>query len=185
MADILNDFEQGFQGWEYKFNTVASSRGDYPFITMTMGTGTGRFAKLRFHHHAQRPPQGSGQEGQQKKPVLFPKIVFLYDENLHGPGGELEDVFEAGIECSARAMYPDWLSLTGEGYVPSIYKKSRRDRQPDGLPRVPCLRGLNAAAWSRRTRRTGRCSSAAGISAQYRCIADDLRQVAAGKPSVP
>ena len=28
MADILNDFEQGFQGWEYKFNTVASSRGD-------------------------------------------------------------------------------------------------------------------------------------------------------------
>ena len=46
MADILNDFEQGFQGWEYKFNTVASSRGDYPFITMTMGTGTGRFAKL-------------------------------------------------------------------------------------------------------------------------------------------
>lgn len=25
MADILNDFEQGFQGWEYKFNTVASS----------------------------------------------------------------------------------------------------------------------------------------------------------------
>ena len=29
------DFEQGFQGWEYKFNSVASSRGDYPFITMT------------------------------------------------------------------------------------------------------------------------------------------------------
>ena len=45
MADVKNDFEQGFQGWEYKFNTVASSRGDYPFITMTMGTGTGRFAK--------------------------------------------------------------------------------------------------------------------------------------------
>ena len=38
------DMEQGFQGWEYKFNTVASSRGDYPFITVTAGTGTGRFA---------------------------------------------------------------------------------------------------------------------------------------------
>ena len=36
---------------------------------------------------------------------------------------ELEDVFEAGIECSSKAMYPDWLSLTGEGYVPSMYKK--------------------------------------------------------------
>ena len=58
-----------------------------------------------------------------KKPVLFPKIVFLYDENLHGPGKELEDVFEAGIDCSRKTMYPDWLSLTGEGYIASMYKK--------------------------------------------------------------
>ena len=97
MKDIVNDFEQGFQGWEYKFNTVASSRGDYPFITMTLGLG--------------------------QKPVLFPKLVFLYDENLHGPGKPLEDVFEAGIECSSKTMYPDWLSLTGEGYVASMYKQ--------------------------------------------------------------
>ena len=122
MADILNDFEQGFQGWEYKFNTVASSRGDYPFITMTMGTGRGRFAKLASITMLNVRRKGQGKKGN-KKPVLFPKIVFLYDENLHGPGCELEDVFEAGIECSARAMYPDWLSLTGEGYVPSMYKK--------------------------------------------------------------
>ena len=45
-ADVVREFEQGFQGWEYKFNTVASSRGDYPFITVTAGIGTGRFAKL-------------------------------------------------------------------------------------------------------------------------------------------
>ncbi|MFR6162798.1 MAG: hypothetical protein ACLUJR_07055 [Mediterraneibacter gnavus] len=32
--------EQGFQGWEYKFNSVSSSRGDYPFITVTAGTRT-------------------------------------------------------------------------------------------------------------------------------------------------
>ncbi|MBO7516101.1 MAG: anaerobic ribonucleoside-triphosphate reductase, partial [Lachnospiraceae bacterium] len=46
IKDIERDFEQGFQGWEYKFNTVASSRGDYPFITVTAGIGTGRFAKM-------------------------------------------------------------------------------------------------------------------------------------------
>ena len=45
-ADVVKEFEQGFQGWEYKFNTVASSRGDYPFITVTAGTGTGKFARL-------------------------------------------------------------------------------------------------------------------------------------------
>ncbi len=37
-----------------------------------------------------------------------------------------EDVFEAGIQCSAKTMYPDWLSLTGEGYVASMYKKYGR-----------------------------------------------------------
>ena len=31
--------------------------------------------------------------------------------------------FNAGVECSKSAMYPDWLSLTGEGYVASMYKK--------------------------------------------------------------
>lgn len=121
-ADVVKEFEQGFQGWEYKFNTVASSRGDYPFITVTAGTGTGRFAKLATIAMLNVRRKGQGKK-ECKKPVLFPKIVFLYDENLHGPGKELEDVFEAGVKCSAKTMYPDWLSLTGKGYVASIYKQ--------------------------------------------------------------
>ncbi len=122
MADIQRDFEQGFQGWEYKFNSVSSSRGDYPFITVTIGTGTGRFAKMASITMLNVRKGGQGKKGH-KKPVLFPKVVFLYDENLHGKDKPLEDVFEAGIDCSMRSMYPDWLSLTGEGYVPSMYKK--------------------------------------------------------------
>lgn len=120
--DVERDYEQGFQGWEYKFNTVASSRGDYPFITVTAGTGTSRFAKMATIVMLRVRMKGQGKKGH-KKPVLFPKIVFLYDENLHGPGKELEDVFEAGIECSRKTMYPDWLSLTGKGYVASMYKQ--------------------------------------------------------------
>lgn len=129
--DIINDFMQGFQGWEYKFNTVASSRGDYPFITMTAGLGKERFSKMATKLMLEVRRKGQGKKWC-KKPVLFPKIVFLYDENLHGPGGELEDVFEAGIECSRKSMYPDWLSLTGEGYVASIYKKYGKVISPMG-----------------------------------------------------
>lgn len=129
--DIERDFEQGFQGWEYKFNSVSSSRGDYPFITVTAGTGTGRFARMCTKIMFKVRMEGQGKPGF-KKPVLFPKLVFLYDENLHGPGKELEDVFEAGIECSSKTMYPDWLSLTGEGYVPSMYKKYGKIVSPMG-----------------------------------------------------
>ena len=121
-ADLEKEMEQGFQGWEYKFNSVSSSRGDYPFITMTTGVNTTIYGKLATIKMLEVRKNGQGKAGH-KKPVLFPKIVFLYDENLHGPGKPLEDVFEAGIECSRKTMYPDWLSLTGKGYVPSMYKQ--------------------------------------------------------------
>ncbi len=129
--DVKREFEQGFQGWEYKFNTVASSRGDYPFITVTAGLGCGRFAKLATIQLLNVRRKGQGKKDC-KKPVLFPKIVFLYDENLHGPGCELEDVFEAGVRCSAKTMYPDWLSLTGKGYIASMYKQYGKVISPMG-----------------------------------------------------
>ncbi len=131
LNDVQNDFEQGFQGWEYKFNTVASSRGDYPFITMTMGLGTGEFEKMASMTMLRIHAKGQGKK-ENKKPVLFPKIVFLYDKELHGEGGVLHDVFEAGVECSRKTMYPDWLSLTGDGYVASIYKKYKKVISPMG-----------------------------------------------------
>ena len=131
IKDVHRDFEQGFQGWEYKFNTVASSRGDYPFITVTAGTGTSRFAKMATITMLDVRRKGQGKK-ECKKPVLFPKIVFLYDENLHGPGKELEDVFEAGVRCSSKTMYPDWLSLTGKGYIASMYKRYKKIISPMG-----------------------------------------------------
>ncbi len=131
MAEVQREMEQGFQGWEYKFNTVASSRGDYPFITVTIGLGTSVFAKMASKACLKVRSIGQGKPGF-KKPVLFPKVVFLYDENLHGPGKELEDVFEAGIDCSRKTMYPDWLSLTGEGYIASMYKKYGKVISPMG-----------------------------------------------------
>ena len=129
--DVSRDMQQGFQGWEYKFNTVASSRGDYPFITVTAGIGRGKFARLATLTLLRVRKGGQGKKGH-KKPVLFPKIVFLYDKNLHGPGCELEELFEAGIECSAKTMYPDWLSLTGEGYIAEMYKKYGKVISPMG-----------------------------------------------------
>ena len=131
VKDVQNDFEQGFQGWEYKFNTVASSRGDYPFITMTIGLGLGEFEKMASKTMLRIREKGQGKKNN-KKPVLFPKVVFLYDEELHGEGKPLYDAYKAGVECSKRAMYPDWLSLTGEGYVASIYKKYKKVISPMG-----------------------------------------------------
>lgn len=128
---VQREMEQGCQGIEIKLNTVASSRGDYPFVTITFGLGTSPFEKLATKTILRVHKGGQGKKGF-KKPVLFPKLVFLYDENLHGVGCVNEDLFEEGIECSAKTMYPDWLSLTGDGYVASMYKKYKRPISPMG-----------------------------------------------------
>lgn len=130
-AKVRRDFEQGWQGIEMKLNTVGSSRGDYPFITMTFGLGTNYFEQMASITFLQVHKKGQGKEGN-KKPVLFPKLVFLYDENIHGEGGICESVFNEGVACSAKTMYPDWLSLSGEGYVADMYKKYGRVVSPMG-----------------------------------------------------
>lgn len=122
MKKVRREFEQGWQGIEYKLNTVGSARGDYPFVTMTFGLDTTKFGKMASITFLNVHKNGQGKRGH-KRPVLFPKLVFLYDKNLHGPGCINEDVFNAGIECSMKTMYPDWLSLTGDGYVSEMYKK--------------------------------------------------------------
>ncbi|WP_346938238.1 anaerobic ribonucleoside-triphosphate reductase [uncultured Clostridium sp.] len=116
------DLEQGIQGLEYKLNSVASSRGDYPFTTFAIGLSKDRFGKMVSEAVLKVRMNGQGKKNS-KKPVLFPKIIFLYDKNLHGTGKELEYLFDLGISCSSKAMYPDYLSLTGEGYVSDMYKK--------------------------------------------------------------
>lgn len=122
MKKVQREFEQGYQGIEMKLNTVGSSRGDYPFITFTFGLSTDEFGKMASKTILNVHRKGQGKEGF-RKPVLFPKLVFLYDKNLHGEGCINEDVYEDAITCSMETMYPDHLSLTGEGYVSSIYKK--------------------------------------------------------------
>lgn len=131
MDKVRRDYDQGWQGIEYKLNTVGSSRGDYPFVTVTLGLGMERFEKMCSISLLEVHKGGQGKKGH-KKPVLFPKIVFLYDENVHGEGQIGEDVFEAGIACSAKTMYPDWLSLSGKGYISSMYKRYKKVISPMG-----------------------------------------------------
>lgn len=127
----IRECEQGYQGIEYKLNTVSSSRGDYPFVTFTFGVDTDEFAVMITKTILNVHKEGQGKKGF-KRPTLFPKLVFLYDKKLHGKGGELRESFLTAIECSKKTMYPDYLSLTGEGYVPEMYKKYGRIVSPMG-----------------------------------------------------
>ncbi len=128
---VERDMEQGFQKWECMWNTVGSSRGDYPFTTITFGLEKDVFGRMASVCAMRVRKEGQGEKGK-KIPVLFPKLVFLYDEKIHGPNAEMEDVFDEAILCSQKTMYPDYLSLSGKGYVAEVYKRYGKVISPMG-----------------------------------------------------
>ena len=127
----IRECEQGYQGLEYKLNTVSSSRGDYPFVTLTFGIDQDKFAVMIAQTILNVHRKGQGKK-EFKRPTVFPKLVFLYDKKVHGEGGVLRDSFLCAIKCSQKTMYPDYLSLSGEGYVPEMYKKYGKIVSPMG-----------------------------------------------------
>ena len=127
----IRECEQGYQGLEYKLNTVSSSRGDYPFVTLTFGIDQDKYAVMIAQTILNVHRKGQGKK-EFKRPTVFPKLVFLYDKKVHGEGGVLRDSFLCAIKCSQKTMYPDYLSLSGEGYVPEMYKKYGRIVSPMG-----------------------------------------------------
>lgn len=130
LSKVKRDLEQGFQGLEIKLNSVASSRGDYPFTTITFGTNTTVFGCMITQAVLKVRKEGQGREGK-KKVLPFPKLVFLYTEDLHGKGKEYEFLFDEAIQCSSKAMYPDYLSLDS-GAVGEVYQKYGKVISPMG-----------------------------------------------------
>ncbi|MCR5624649.1 MAG: hypothetical protein K6G11_05330 [Lachnospiraceae bacterium] len=70
------DMRYGFYCLEEKFNSIISSRGDYPFITITFGISRDKYAIMASRAAIYIRKQGHGKEGH-KQPVLFPKLVFF------------------------------------------------------------------------------------------------------------
>lgn len=121
---LKDELKQGFQSLELKLNTVPCSRGDFAFTTISFGCWNapqwlGRYLNdtdlwiLKEICSAILNTRMNG-HGEKHKPVVFPKLVYLYEENYLSTFQEARDVFELAIECSSKCMYPDFLSLTGD-----------------------------------------------------------------------
>lgn len=102
---VKEDIRQGYQGLEYKFNSVSTSRGDYPFITITIGNDDNRFSRMICSEILDQHRIGQTVANGEKRPTLFPKIVFLNN-------GKNEEMLDKAVQCSSVAMYPDYLDVT-------------------------------------------------------------------------
>lgn len=106
------ELKQAIQGFEIKMNTVVSARGSYPFTTLTFGDITNDIEADICRAILEVRMEGHGDKGF-KKNLIFPKLVFLYNPEIHGENKEYEWLFDLAVKCSSKCMYPDFLSPNG------------------------------------------------------------------------
>ncbi len=136
--DVERELEQGFQSLELKLNTVPCSRGDFAFTTITFGQwDPAKYTEEERHWlmkissiMLQVRRNGHGKDG---KPVVFPKLVYLYDEKQIAEDKASSELLDEAVKTSAQCMYPDYLSLSSEnGSVSEIFQKYGAITSPMG-----------------------------------------------------
>lgn len=135
-----NELKQSMQGFEIKMNTVVSARGSYPFTTLTFGDVKNDLQADIAKAILEVRMEGHGDVGF-KKNLIFPKLVFLYNPDIHGPGKEYEWLFDLAVKCSSKCMYPDYLSpklhkIEGRWVSPMgcrAFLSNYRDKETDEL----------------------------------------------------
>lgn len=106
--DAYDDLKQSMQGLEIMLNTVVNARGTFPFSTFTFGNIANKYESDICRAILEVRMEGHGKIGF-KKNMIFPKLVFLHNDDIHGSGKEYENIFDLAVKCSSKCMYPDYI----------------------------------------------------------------------------
>ena len=143
--DVLRELEQGFQSLELKLNTVPCSRGDFAFTTITFGQWDPNDAGKWDNDFDEDDREWLCEigktilttrrngHGPNHHPVVFPKLVYLYDQKQIDADEWSRDLFDEAVKTSAECMYPDYLSLSSDyGTVSKLYREKGVITSPMG-----------------------------------------------------
>ena len=111
---LQDELESGVQTIQYQINTIMSSNGQTPFVTLFLDIDPGseyeyENAAIVYEILRQRLQGLKNEQGVWVTPT-FPKLVYpLYEEN-NLSGGKFDFVTKLAAKCSAKRMYPDYIS---------------------------------------------------------------------------
>ncbi|PSW05176.1 anaerobic ribonucleoside-triphosphate reductase [Photobacterium lipolyticum] len=109
-AEKLTEKEvfDAFQSLEYEINTLFSSNGQTPFLSIGIGLGTSWESKLIQKAIFENRIAGLGKN---KKTAVFPKLLFAIKDGInHKPSDPNYDIKQLALECASKRMYPDILN---------------------------------------------------------------------------
>lgn len=129
---VEEELEQGFQSLEMKLNSVTSSRGDYSFVTLTFGN----LDVPDDRQYQLMACKAILKNRKKDNPVVFPKLVQLFSWEQYESIPEAKELFDLSIDCSCKALYPDYLAIDTVGKVADYYKASGKVVSPMGRVRA-------------------------------------------------
>ena len=116
------DIYDALQTLEYQVNTLYSTQGQTPFVTVGYGLGTRWIEREIQKDILKIRILGLGKE---RRTAIFPKLVFTLKRGLNlKPEDPNYDIKQLAIECATKRMYPDVVSydtikrLTGSFKAP-------------------------------------------------------------------
>lgn len=114
MDRLKTEIKAGVQTIQYQINTLMTTNGQSPFVTLFMYLRDGdeyiEENAMIFEEVLKQRLEGIKNEKGVYVTPAFPKLVYVLDENNCLKGGKYDYLTHLAVKCSAKRMYPDYIS---------------------------------------------------------------------------
>ena len=111
---VNDELRSGVQTIQYQINTLMTTNGQSPFVTLFLNLDPKdeyikENAMIIEEILRQRLEGIKNEKGVYVTPA-FPKLIYVLDEHNALKGGEYDYITKLAVRCSAKRMYPDYIS---------------------------------------------------------------------------
>ena len=111
---VKKEIKDGIQTIQYQINTLMTTNGQAPFVTLFMyfqpDYEYAKEAALIDEEILRQRIQGIKNEANVYVTPAFPKLIYVLDEHNARKGSPYYYLTELAAECTAKRMYPDYIS---------------------------------------------------------------------------
>lgn len=127
MDRLRDELKAGVQTIQYQINTLMTTNGQSPFVTLFLNLDKDdpyieENALIIEEILKQRIEGIKNEKGVYVTPA-FPKLVYVLDEHNCLKGGKYDYLTKLAVKCSAKRMYPDYISAKKmrENYEDNVF----------------------------------------------------------------
>ncbi|MDE6252320.1 MAG: anaerobic ribonucleoside-triphosphate reductase [Lachnospiraceae bacterium] len=111
---VMDELKSGVQTIQYQINTLMTTNGQSPFVTLFLNLDKDdeyieENALIIEEILRQRLEGIKNEKGVYVTPA-FPKLIYVLDEHNCLNGGKYDYITKLAVKCSAKRMYPDYIS---------------------------------------------------------------------------